>query len=105
MSPRPDGLVRDRTGDLVPEPAPTPARPARGAQRTEHGCVAGWFGDDEQGRPVPCEACRPHVAERRRERAQRQGAPSPPDLRAAMTAARQQTTTAHPHHPPRRSTP
>lgn len=104
MSPRPDGLVRDRAGDLVPEPAPAPPRPARGAQRTEHGCVAGWLGEDEQGRPVACEVCRPHVAEHRREREQRQAAPGPPDLRAAIAAARDQDATDDPPHQPR-STP
>lgn len=25
-------------------------------------CENGWLGEDEDGRPVPCRACRPHLA-------------------------------------------
>ena len=27
-------------------------------------CEAGWLGDDELGRPIPCLQCRPHLARR-----------------------------------------
>ena len=25
-------------------------------------CEAGWLGEDDQDRPIPCLACRPHLA-------------------------------------------
>jgi hypothetical protein len=27
----------------------------------EHACVDGWIGTDDDGRPVPCPACKPHL--------------------------------------------
>jgi hypothetical protein len=29
------------------------------AHRTR--CAAGWLGEDDRGRPVPCLTCRPHL--------------------------------------------
>ena len=28
---------------------------------TQHHCRNGWNGEDEQGRPIPCLICRPHL--------------------------------------------
>lgn len=53
--------TRDRYGEVIddqgPETAPTlPHNPA---------CAAGWLGEDDDGRLVPCLTCRPHLAGRR----------------------------------------
>lgn len=52
MTPRDDGLVRDRDGDLVPAVVLEP-----------HRCDRGWLGEHD-GHPVPCLTCRPHLAPR-----------------------------------------
>lgn len=28
---------------------------------TAHDCQGGWIGDDDEGRPIPCPKCRPHL--------------------------------------------
>lgn len=52
---RHDGLMRTADGDLVLDPDPAPPT---------HRCREGWTGEDEQGRPIPCLACRPHLMPR-----------------------------------------
>lgn len=41
--------------------------PDRYGERTETGCRdsrcrKGWIGHDDEGRPIPCLACKPHLA-------------------------------------------
>ncbi|WP_330253075.1 hypothetical protein OG874_00220 [Nocardia sp. NBC_00565] len=45
----------DRYGDSDP---PTRCRDPR----CGNGCPKGWIGYDDEGRPIPCLACKPHLA-------------------------------------------
>ena len=100
MSPRPDGLRRDRDGSLVvdAEPAPRSSAAALPAGRSDHGCRRGWRGEDERGHPVPCPVCRPERASPRPPLPP--GAPPPPELAALIEAVRRKkaraTTTDRP---------
>lgn len=38
-------MALDRTGDEVPQ----------------HSCRKGWAGTDDEGRPIPCLVCKPHL--------------------------------------------
>lgn len=47
-------MTRDRYGEVVDLDAPA---------RKPHDprCRNGWIGDDEDGRPIPCRQCKPHL--------------------------------------------
>lgn len=47
--------MRDRTGEELDDEEQDPAEPDR------HLCVAGWLGEDAEGRPRPCRTCKPHL--------------------------------------------
>lgn len=55
LAPAPDtpGRRRDRTGEPLDELPDELAAP--------HRCRRGWVGEDDQGRPIPCITCRPHL--------------------------------------------
>jgi hypothetical protein len=53
----------DRTGELVDEDA-TEVLPL--FRDHDPRCRAGWLGEDDEGRIVPCLACRPHLVQQRR---------------------------------------
>lgn len=44
-------MRRDRDGDMIPDLPPQP----------EHQCRRGWLGHDNEGRPIPCLTCKPHL--------------------------------------------
>lgn len=39
-------MTLDRSGDPV----------------LDHDCRRGWLGEDDEGRPIPCLVCRPHLS-------------------------------------------
>ncbi|MGW4720895.1 hypothetical protein [Nocardia sp. NPDC004260] len=49
-----DGSGEAMSPDRYGEPADRPCRDAR--------CRRGWIGADDEGRPIPCLACKPHLA-------------------------------------------
>lgn len=50
----------DRWGDAIDdEPGVQPD-----VEPDVHHCEAGWLGEDDQDRPIPCLVCRPHLRER-----------------------------------------
>lgn len=62
----------DRFGDRVEDDADFPPEAfgdTAGDLRLEvhhpalrdHHCSAGWLGEDDDGRPIPCLICRPHL--------------------------------------------
>lgn len=66
MSPREDGMVRDRDGSLVYPPAGSwrpPAAPvlAVAVEDAPHECRDGWTGPDAE--PAPCPVCKPHLVD------------------------------------------
>lgn len=69
MSPRDDGMIRDRDGSLVYAPddfwrrpeAPSLALARLEDEPTTHECDNGWLG--EAANPEPCPTCKPHVLE------------------------------------------
>lgn len=46
----------DRWGDPIEDEEPDPI----------HRCDGGWLGEDDQGRPIPCLTCRPHLERKSR---------------------------------------
>jgi hypothetical protein len=46
-------IRRDRFGESLDDEQPTDA--------DRHYCRAGWTGEDEHGRPIPCLICKPHL--------------------------------------------
>lgn len=54
------GLRRDRTGEPI---EPQTGDPSPVARHRPHDirCNRGWLGYDDEGRPIPCRRCKPHL--------------------------------------------
>ena len=55
MSDPSNALRPERFGEPQPQPCRNPK------------CHRGWLGTDEEGRPIPCADCKPHLAAGRRD--------------------------------------